>query len=134
MARETSTKCYIEIRDNGLLSKIRLKVLESVLILAPCTSTELNNYMTSMHNINGSWKVLPYLRDVGVLYETGTRECKITGRKVIEWDLTDKLPRKKSVVKFTKPKNFNKSVDYILGYMEMYHLDYINIGKLKGLK
>ena len=39
-------------------------------------------------NITGSWKSLSYLRDIGVLQENGERTCTVTGRDVVEWDLT----------------------------------------------
>ena len=32
------------------------------------------------------------LRRLGVIYEKKERPCRVTGRNVIEWDLTDKLP------------------------------------------
>lgn len=102
MARQTSIDCYNEIKANGLLTKIRLKVLENVLELAPCTGTELGDHMLKKYNINGSWRVLTHLRDVGILYETGTRKCTVTGREVLEWDLTDNLPTKVKPIVNTK--------------------------------
>jgi hypothetical protein len=36
---------------------------------------------------------LTELMNMGVIYEKGIRNCTITGRKVIEWDLTDNLPK-----------------------------------------
>jgi hypothetical protein len=32
------------------------------------------------------------LRELGVIYEKGIKKCSVTGRNVIEWDLTDRLP------------------------------------------
>ena len=29
----------------------------------------------------------------GVVYEKGVRECRVTGRQVIEWDMTGNLPK-----------------------------------------
>jgi hypothetical protein len=40
-------------------------------------------------------KRISELRDLGVIYEKSIRRCKVTGKNVIEWDLTDKLPIKK---------------------------------------
>ena len=37
-------------------------------------------------------KRISELRDRGVIYEKDVRPCKVTGRNVIEWDLTDRLP------------------------------------------
>lgn len=34
------------------------------------------------------------LRDLGVVYEVATRSCSVTGMTVIQWDVTDRLPKK----------------------------------------
>ena len=135
MVRETSRKVFEEIRDSGLLSKIRLKVLENVMELAPCTSTELHQRMMFKFNMNGSWKSLSYLRDIGVLIELGTRSCTVTGRDVVEWDLTDELPSA-GITKVidAKPRSINRSIDYILKYIESESSVGITIENLKKLK
>jgi len=110
--RQTSLNTYYKIKSTGLLSKIRLKVTEGFVVCEPCTSTELEKYMNTNHNLKGSWKVLSWLRDCGVIYESGKRDCKITGRNVIEWSLTGNMP---VIVKTPpKPKNIDKVIDYIL--------------------
>lgn len=132
MIRQTSIDCYNEIKENGLLTEIRLKVLENVMKLAPCTSTELNKHMLEVYNINGSWRVLTHLRDVGVLYETGTRPCKITGRNVIEWDLTNDLPKVELERKQT-PRSLRRSVNYITDKMNKDGLMFIDSTYLEKL-
>lgn len=92
--RQTSIDCYNEIKENGLLSKKRLQVYTAILQNAPCTSGEAFATMTTKENqISQSRARFTELRELGVIYEKGVRKCRITGRNVIEWDLTDRLPK-----------------------------------------
>ena len=92
MTRQTSIDCYNQIKNEGLLSKRRLEVLEAVLENAPCTSSEAIRNHKSTFGVFGVSSRFTELRDLGVIYEKRVRECTVTGRNVIEWDLTDKLP------------------------------------------
>ena len=87
--RQTSIDCYNEIKEEGLLSKRRLQVYESIYNSAPCTASEVFKDKNLKTNQSGRFTEL---RDLGVIYEKGERICSITGRNVIEWDLTDRLP------------------------------------------
>ncbi len=92
-ARQTSIDCYNEIKEKGLLSNMRFKVYEAILRKAPCTSGEAFATMTTKENqISQSRARFTELRELGVIYEKGEKQCSITGRNVIEWDLTDRLP------------------------------------------
>ena len=91
--RQTSIDCYNEIKANGLLSKTRLQVYLAILKNAPCSSGEAFATMTTKENqISQSRARFTELRRLGVIYEKSVRPCKVTGRNVIEWDLTDRLP------------------------------------------
>jgi len=91
--RQTSIDCYNKIKEQGLLSNMRFKVYEAILKKAPCTSGEAFATMTTKENqISQSRARFTELRELGVIYEKGEKQCSITGRNVIEWDLTDKLP------------------------------------------
>lgn len=90
--RQTSIDCYNQIRANGLLSKRRFEVYEALLSSAPCTSSEAIRNAKTTFGVFGVSSRFTELRDLGVIYEVRTRECKVTGRNVIEWDLTDRLP------------------------------------------
>jgi cation transport regulator ChaB len=87
--RQTSIDCFNEIKEQGLLSKRRLQVYESIFNYAPCTASEVFNDKNLKTNQSGRFTEL---RDLGVIYEKGERLCRVTGRNVIEWDLTDRLP------------------------------------------
>ena len=91
--RQTSIDCYNQIKEQGLLSNMRFKVYEAILKKAPCTSGEAFATMTTKENqISQSRARFTELRNLGVIYEKGEKQCSITGRNVIEWDLTDRLP------------------------------------------
>ena len=91
--RQTSIDCYNQIKEQGLLSNMRFKVYEAILKKAPCTSGEAFATMTTKENqISQSRARFTELRELGVIYEKGEKQCSITGRNVIEWDLTDRLP------------------------------------------
>ncbi len=103
--RQTSIECYKQIKAEGLLSKRRLEVYEAILRNAPCTTNEALKYVQS-----GSYGVgsrTTELRDLGVIYEKQVRPCRVTGRNVIEWDLTDNLPKDIKVVSKTKKERIN---------------------------
>ena len=90
--RQTSIECYNKIKQEGLLSKRRLEVYEALLSSAPCTSSEAIRNAKTTFGVFGVSSRFTELRDLGVIYEKGEKKCSITGRNVIEWDLTDRLP------------------------------------------
>ena len=101
--RQTSIDCYHQIKANGLLSKKRLQVYTAILHNAPCTSGEAFATMTTKENqISQSRARFTELRELGVIYEKGVRKCRITGRNVIEWDLTDNIPKDNKIVRVSK--------------------------------
>ena len=51
------------------------------------------------------------MRDLGVIYEKGERLCRITGRNVIEWDLTDRLPINFKNKNKTKKQRINDAIN-----------------------
>ena len=88
--RQTSIDCYNQIKQEGLLSTRRLEVYEAIFKNAPCTTNEaLKDVHSGSHGVGSRTSEL---RDAGVLYEKDVRSCKVTGRNVIEWDLTDRMP------------------------------------------
>ena len=101
--RQTSIECYNKIKAEGLLSKRRLEVYEALLSSAPCTSSEAIRNAKTTFGVFGVSSRFTELRDLGVIYEKGEKKCSITGRNVIEWDLTDRLP-----VNIKNPKKTKK--------------------------
>lgn len=109
MQRQTSIDCYNKIKSEGLLAKRRLEVYEAIFKNAPCTTNEaLKDIYSGSHGVGSR---TTELRDLGVIYEKGIRPCKVTGRNVIEWDLTDKLPIDAKVYTDTKKDRINNSLN-----------------------
>jgi hypothetical protein len=115
--RQTSIDCYNEIKQTGLLSKRRLEVYEALLYSAPCTSSEAIRNAKTTFGVFGVSSRFTELRDLGVIYERGEKECSITGRNVIEWDLTDKLPVN---IKSSKKTKKHKIKDALNSLRELY--------------
>jgi hypothetical protein len=71
-----------------------MQVYKAIFHNAPCTSAEaMEGFLDSENVLSQSRARFTELRELGVIYERGTRKCKVTGRNVIEWDLTDNLPK-----------------------------------------
>ena len=101
--RQTSINCYNQIKAQGLLSKIRFEVYEAICNSAPCTSSEaMRGRLNSTSVLSQSRARFTELRELGVIYEKGIKKCTVTGRNVIEWDLTDRLPIDKKATTITK--------------------------------
>ncbi len=111
--RQTSIDCFKQIQAQGLLSKRRLEVLETILLSAPCTSSEAIKNAKVTFGVFGVSSRFTELRDLGVIYEKGIKKCTVTGRNVIEWDLTDKLPLKEKVPVVTKKQKIQEILDEI---------------------
>jgi hypothetical protein len=111
--RQTSIDCYNIIKSNGLLSKRRLEVFEALIKIAPCTATELQKSMDFDNGGRDCMKRISELRDLGVIYEKRERSCSITGKNVIEWDLTDKLPLKEKAPVVTKKQKIEEVLNEI---------------------
>lgn len=95
MTRQTSIDVYHQIKDNGLLSKLRWEVYDFVFKNGPCTAKDLDLALRSSTQSTGVYTTrLSELRDAGVLEEVGETACKFTGHTVILWDVTASLPRK----------------------------------------
>lgn len=50
------------------------------------------------------------LRNLGVIYEKGIKQCSVTGRNAIEWELTNKLPKNKKPPITQKQERINKAI------------------------
>jgi hypothetical protein len=111
--RQTSIDCYNEIKTSGLLSKRRFETFEAIMKIAPCTASEVQHSINYNNGGRDCMKRISELRDRGVIYEKDVRPCKVTGRNVIEWDLTDRLPvnvRKSNKTKKEKINNVLNSL------------------------
>ena len=116
--RQTSIECFNQIKQEGLLTKRRLEVYEAIFMNAPCTSSEaMINRLNSSNVLSQSRARFTELRELGVIYEKGEKKCSITGRNVIEWDLTDRLPI--NIKKSNKTKK-HRLDDALNSFRELY--------------
>ena len=94
MTRQTSIDCYNQIKAEGLLSNLRFRVYEWLYDNGPATAQEITTGLAKGSQDHGSFSTrLSELRNQGVVREGGIVISKTTGRKVIEWDVTDNLPK-----------------------------------------
>jgi len=134
MVRDTSRLCFEQIKIKGLVSKKRLEVLEAILLTAPCTSSEALISIQSRTGVISQGRArFGELRDLGVIYERQNRICSVTGKTVIEWDLTDKLPVKVKKKK-GRPENLKKCIEYLIEGMDLRYWDTISRQMLVNLK
>jgi hypothetical protein len=132
MIKQTSIDCYNQIKANGLLSKRRFEVYKELIGKTPCTATELQNSMDFNNGGRDCMKRISELRDLGVIYEKGIRKCKVTGKNVIEWDLTDKLPLKDKAPVVTKKQKIEEILNDIADFGKTLS-NIENIDKLRGI-
>lgn len=97
MTRRTSAATYRQIEAEGLLSRQRWQVYSLLYDKGPATARELAEALrAATPSIRDARCVvtrrLPELRDMGVVVELPTRECRVSGREAIVWDVTDALP------------------------------------------
>jgi len=102
MVRETSIETFHQIEAEGLLSKRRFETYSVLFKNGPLSATGIATLIPNFKSPSVGFNVharLCELRDIGVVKECGTVECPHTGRRVILWDVTNKLP-----LKSDKPK------------------------------
>lgn len=89
MTRETSVDAYNAIL--ALLPEARRTVYRDLHAMGNATSGELAAQNVMRHAAVSAR--LTELRNLGVVCEAGTRECKITGRRAIVWHITGNKPK-----------------------------------------
>ena len=109
--RQTSIDCYNQIKEAGLLAKRRFETFEAIFNSAPCTRQEALEHTNPINALSLSAARFTEVRRIGVIYEKCVRPCRITGRNVIEWDLTDRLPINIKNPNKTKKQRVDESLD-----------------------
>jgi hypothetical protein len=87
--RQTSIATYYAIREDGLLSRMRWLVYDCLYQHGPLTAQETFKQLGLESNQSGRFTEM---RELGVILEVGERQCAVTGRNVILWDVTAALP------------------------------------------
>jgi hypothetical protein len=111
MTRRTSIEAYNEIKENGLLSRRRFQVYESLALLhRSATASEIATKMPGQKSESVGANIharLGELRECGVVEEDGETKCPLTGMMVILWKITSNLPIKKTKPTRIKCKECN---------------------------
>jgi len=89
--KTTSREAYERIKENGQLSKMRMKTYKLLRYYGPLTGQEVDakgsgTQQQSLH------KRLSELETLGLAEVVGTRRCRVTGHNADEWDITDHYP------------------------------------------
>ncbi len=98
MVRKTSAEAYRKISESGLLSAARWQVYDVAYQAGPLTANQVAKILEERGNTLATVRKntharLTELRDLGVIEEQGTVICPVTGMRVIQWDVTGKLPQ-----------------------------------------
>lgn len=89
MTRQTSREAYKQLIESGALKGNQALVLDQLIHCGPCTSGELLDRM-KVDNVN-AWRArFTELQARGLIVESGSRACKITGRRAILWTATNR--------------------------------------------
>lgn len=93
--RETSAVVYRQIKAEGLLSKRRMEVYNTIFEHGPLTCGET---VSRLQKISGvlQHSITPRfaeLNTMDVIAVVGERTCAVTGRECLLWDVTNRLPK-----------------------------------------
>lgn len=95
--RKTSIEAYRQIKEEGLLSRMRFLVYEIIYEHGPLTIAEASTFVPKIDSRSISPRFAELL-NIGVIETIGEKTCNVTGRNSTLWDVTEKLPKK-----LTKP-------------------------------
>jgi hypothetical protein len=123
--RRTSEAVFQQIIEEGLLSTQRFAVYQLLYNRGPLTGREVNAAL----GIVSGHKRLSELQRRGVVEEAEERECTVTRRTVIAWDVTDALPTDPPKRADRKPaRPVADDLRVTLGLMRTYWKDQANAG------
>lgn len=102
IVRRTSFECYKELVRNKVLSTMRRDVYQWLYDNGPATRNEIAHAIHMIPN-NCSTR-LKEMADRGIVREVGEDKCKITGKNVLLYDVTDAMPSNNVNGKKEKPE------------------------------
>lgn len=102
IVRSTSAEAYYQIKEEGLLSKRRWEVYDALFTCGPSTQMECYKSLKTNTPRDSFTPRFTELKRLGVVKELGERECSVTGRNVLVWDITGRLPTGNATTKKTR--------------------------------
>ena len=95
--RTTSLEAFEHLKKSGKLLGVQLAVYSKLFEQGPLTIKQVARALKGWSEFDGTYSArFAELRDLGLIQEVAKVECDLTGRKVIQWDVTDRrepLPR-----------------------------------------
>jgi len=85
--RRTSIEAYEALKESGKLSRLRWIIYDYLFHNGPATAQEAFKALGLQTNQSGRFTEL---RQLGVIEEVGRAQCRVTGREVIAWDVTER--------------------------------------------
>jgi hypothetical protein len=111
--RPTSAICLKQIKDEGLLGAMQLRVFEALLDRGPMTGRELDAFLSS-DSRGHAHKRLPELERLGLVRVLPARQCVISGRLSVAWQAVDALPSAPAA----RPTKLERLVDELCATFE----------------
>ena len=112
--RQTSRDAYDAIQSSGDINDKQRLVYNWLFMNGPATAGEVTAAVKRHDEVHPSYhRRLDELSEIGVASRVGERTCKITGRNVTLWDVTDSFPQpvgKKEVIKRPKRGQFRRAM------------------------
>jgi hypothetical protein len=93
--RETSILAFEQIKREGILGAVQLKVYELLFDKGPMTAREVTWHFETTEGSTAITTYQPRLRELealGVVRRVAERACRITARLAYEWDVTKHVP------------------------------------------
>lgn len=93
MSRDTSFRAYKQIKEEGLLGRLRWAVYDCLYKNGPLTQRKTWELITHNGSANGGITTrFSELERAGVIKTIGKTNCESTGRLVYLWDVTSAIP------------------------------------------
>lgn len=95
--RQTSAEAFEQVKASGYISKVQKEVYDCLYQNGPLTAQEVWKLLrgdAGDNRINGITPRFSELERLGVVNPVGERNCTVTNRNCVVWDVTDKNPTK----------------------------------------
>jgi len=103
----TSIEIYHQIKESGLITKLRFRFYDFIYHYGPVTASEIFSQLGLKCNQSGR---ITELKELGVITEHDTVICPVTHHTAIRWKVTGQLPVKLEKVN-PKKSILNKILD-----------------------
>jgi len=107
MTRETSRRCYEELKQSNYLTKKQREVMEAIVIWGPITQSQLDNKIPHAH------KRVAELEQMDLIKAIGTIKDPLTHKQVCQYIATGNNPKPLKSKAKSKIKDGNMGIDIV---------------------